>query len=144
MTRKGQYQEGSALNRVRLHFAENPGAAMTACEVARQFDMTKETAARVMWQLQREGLPARCFVRVKFRRLGSGITFPDNLSDTERLTVEAIAAHGTCKGAARVLNLSPFTVADHLKSARTKANAHDTVVLVAKYLRATLTASEAA
>lgn len=65
-------------------------------------------------------------------------TFPASLNARERQAIESYAEHGTFKGAARAMGLSEYTISDYLKTARLKANAHETVVLVARYLKATL------
>lgn len=62
--------------------------------------------------------------------------FPRNLSGKEREVVESYAELGSIKAVARALDISPHTVADHLKIVRIKAGAHDTVVVVARYFKA--------
>ena len=63
--------------------------------------------------------------------------FPANLTTSERACVEAIAEFGCRKVAADRLCISLNTLGDHLKAAAIKAGVNKTVVIVARYLKAT-------
>lgn len=64
--------------------------------------------------------------------------FPANLTARERQIIETMAEVGTRKIAADKLCISIPTLSDHLKACNIKAGAHCSVVLVARYLKATL------
>lgn len=125
----------SLATRVRAFFENNPDEALTAADLAAKFDCTPDQASVVFSYLIRHGLPESCFIRVR-QRSDKRADFPGNLSACERTSVEAYAEHGTIKKAARALELSEFTVMDNLKAARAKAGVNDSVVLVARYVRA--------
>lgn len=64
--------------------------------------------------------------------------FPKNLTDREREVIEVLSRVGSRKGVANTLGISVGTVGDYLKACNLKAEVRCSVVLVARYLRATL------
>lgn len=70
--------------------------------------------------------------------------FPGNLTARERQVLDAMAEFGSRKIAADRLGITVTTLGDHLKSCSAKASASCAVLLVARYLKATLGSNSSA